>query len=127
MKLQEYIQVKGALRTKKYKEINDKDILKAKAKKYISLDNLTATANTIVYDANGKALGNMASVVSLSNWAFNKAISSGISNEVAYTTIYKDSTIKWRGADNIIHVVQIESICEALHASMLEVAKALGV
>ena len=98
-----------------------------KREKVETLDSLVITANTVLYDANGKSLGNMASVVSLANWNFNKLLSLGKTNAVAYKTVYKDTLVNWKGADNKIHTVQIESICEALNASMLEVAKTLGV
>jgi len=98
-----------------------------KKEKIQKLNTLKVTANTVLYDANGRAVGNMASVVSLANWQFNKLLSLGKTATVAYKTVYKDTLVNWRGADNVVHNVQVESICEALNNSMLEIAKVIGV
>jgi len=91
------------------------------------LDKLVITTNTVAYDANGKAIGNMSAVVGLANFKFNQALASGIAPDIAYQSVYKDVKVGWKGADNIVHMVQIESIAEALEAGMQEVAKVLGV
>ena len=54
-------------------------------------------------------------------------MANGAVADEAYKAIYKDMTVRWRGADNEVHEVQVESICEALQNSMLEVAKVIGV
>lgn len=92
-----------------------------------TLDKLVVTANTVAYDANGKAIGNMASVVSLANWKFNQGLATGNSADVTYQAIYKDTTVVWKGADNVLHTVMVESVCEALEVSMIEVANLVAV
>jgi hypothetical protein len=89
-----------------------------------TLGTLVITANTVAYDANGKAIGNMSAVVGLANFKFIQEMIK-IYPELApvYQAIYKDTIIGWRGADNLPHEVQVESICEALEAGMIEVAK----
>ena len=91
------------------------------------LGTLKVEANTVLYDANGKALGNMSSVVAIANWKYNQAIANGATVADAYTAIFKDTIINWRGADNAVHQVQVESICEALEASMHQIAVVIGV
>jgi hypothetical protein len=88
-----------------------------------TLDTLVITANTVAYDANGKAIGNMSAVVGLANFKFNQALAQGVAPVDAYQAVYKDTIIGWKGADNLPHEVQVESICEALEAGMIEVAK----
>jgi len=98
-----------------------------KEEKKEKLDSLVITSNTVLYDANGKALGNIAGVVAIANWNYNKLIASGTSLDDAYKAIYKDITLNWIGADNKVHIVQVESVCEALQASMQQIANILGV
>jgi len=100
---------------------------KAKIEKQKTLDTLSVTANTVAYDANGKAISNMGAVVSLANYKFNKALADDTSAKDAYQSIYKDTTIGWKGYDNLVHQVEVESICEALELGMKEVAKVVGV
>ena len=90
------------------------------------LGELVITANTVVYDANGKSIGNMAAVVSVANAKFNKLLAGGVEASEAYATVYK-TTITWKGADNLPHSVQIESVVEAMELSMTAVAEAIGV
>ena len=104
-------------------------------KKIDSLDKLVITHNTVAYDANGKAIGNMAAVMGIANFKFNQYTSVGalledgtrqvLTNAEAYETVYK-STIVWKGNDNLSHTVQIESICETLEKSMFAVSDILG-
>ena len=99
----------------------------AKSKRDHELATLKIEANTVLYDANGKALGNMSSVVAIANWKYNQAIANGATVADAYTAIFKDTIINWRGADNAVHQVQVESVCEALEASMHQIAVVIGV
>jgi len=139
MKLEKYIEINGALRTPKYREIPDTGISKSKVDKDNALNNIKVNKNTVYYDANGIALGNMSSVVSIANFRYNQYTSIGVALDPltptvltvltpldAYNAVYK-STITWKGADNIVHNVQIESICEALELGMKERAKIYGV
>lgn len=139
MGLEAYTEIKGALRTLKYKSVPDSSISKAKADKITALGNVKVTANTVAYDADGNSLGNMSSVVGIASFRFNQYISIGValdttkpteltilSNLDAYNAVYK-STVNWKGADNVVHTVQIESVCEALEAGMLARANVYGV
>jgi len=94
-----------------------------KAEKVKALDELQITHNTVAYDANGRAIGNMSAVIGVANFKYNQAIANGASMILAYQAIYKDTKISWKGADDVVHDVMIESVCEALEKSMLEVAK----
>lgn len=116
---------------------------KVKDAKVDALDALQVTHNTVAYDANGRAIGNMSAVMGVANFKYNQGCKEiedfNMSNtemdiltklekivvekQQLYTKIYKDTKISWKGADDKIHSVMIESVCEALEASMLEVAK----
>ena len=97
-----------------------------KQDRYKKLDELKITHNTVAYDANGKAIGNMSAVMGVANFKYNQAVSQGMNPATAYSLIYKETKIWWKGADNTPHEVMIESVCEALEKSMLEVASILG-
>lgn len=92
-----------------------------------ALDELVITHNTVAYDAHGRAIGNMSAVMGVANFKYNQAVSQGMSPVSAYQMIYKDTKIFWKGADDKPHEVMIESVCEALEKSMLEVANIIGV
>ncbi|AXH14377.1 hypothetical protein CP985_05595 [Malaciobacter mytili LMG 24559] len=102
----------------------------AKRDKEKELNSLVIDYNTVLYDANGEALGNMSTVISIANATFNKAISIGIDGTVmslenAYNYVYKEQTVNWKGADNKAHTVQIESLVEASQKAMIKKAEIL--
>jgi len=139
MKLEQYTEIKGSLRTPKFREVPDIGIAKSKADKSKALDGIKVNQNTVYYDANGTAIGNMSSVVAIAGFRYNQYTSIGVALDPttptvltvlapidAYNAVYK-STVKWKGADNVVHTVQVESICEALEAGMIARAKVYGV
>lgn len=98
----------------------------SKFRKTTALDGLIIEANTIAYDADGKSIGNMASVLAVANSKFNKSIANGNPINLAYKTIYQDIKIGWKTADNIITLVNCEDITTALETSMNKVAEVIG-
>ena len=98
----------------------------AKHRKTVALAELVIEANTIAYDADGKSIGNMASVLSVASSKFNRAIASGMPIDVAYKVIYLDTLIGWKTFDNSISMVNAEDITTALETSMLRVAEVIG-
>ena len=97
-----------------------------KQMKIEKLDSVIITHNTVAYDADGRSIGNMSAVMGVANFKFNQAVAGGATYADAYQAIYKDSTVFWKGADNKLHKVQIESVCKVLEKSMLEVANIIG-
>lgn len=117
------------------KDAPEGDVLKAIAKgteywakhrKTVALAELVIEANTIAYDADGRSIGNMASVLSVASSKFNRAIASGTPIDVAYKAIYLDTLIGWKTFDNSISMVNAEDIAAALETSMLRVAEVIG-
>ena len=117
------------------KDATEGDVLKAIAKgteywakyrKTTALAELVIEANTIAYDADGRSIGNMASVLSVASSKFNRAIASGTPIDVAYKVIYVDTLIGWKTADNSIPMVNAEAITDALETSMNRVAEVIG-
>lgn len=115
---------------------NEYEKTQAKEQKEKELNELIIDHNTVLYDANGEALGNMATVIAIANATFNRAISVGIisgdsnepsilSLEAAYIYVYKNQTVTWKGADNKPHKVQLESLVEASQKAMTEKSKIL--
>lgn len=112
----------------------------AKIAKEKALDELQITHETVAYDANGRSIGTMGAVVALVGYRFNQAISIGLPLDPtqpsvltvltpaqAYQTLYKDTRINWKGADNVKHNVMLESVCETLEKSIREVSIIIGV
>lgn len=89
------------------------------------LDNLVVTVYSVKFDAHEEAMGNMSNVANVATKKYNKLVAEGTSPVDAYDAIYK-STIPWKGADNKVHTVQIETIVEALEKAMEERAKIYG-
>ena len=117
------------------RDATESDVLKAIAKgteywvkyrKNTALAELVIEANTIAYDADGRSIGNMASVLSVASSKFNKAIASGTPIDVAYKAIYIDTLIGWKTFDNSISMVNAEDITTALETSMNRVAEVIG-
>ena len=99
-----------------------------------ALGSLEITHNTVAYDANGRSVGNMGAVNGIANYKFNRYTSIGVAldplaplaltvldNATAYQAIYKDTKVFWKGADNVLHEVMVESICEVLESVMTEI------
>lgn len=102
----------------------------AKLQKEKELNELVIDHNTVLYDAHGEALGNMATVIAIANATYNRAISIGINGTImdlvdAYNYVYKNQTVTWKGADNKPHTVQLESLVEASQKAMTAKAEIL--
>ena len=117
------------------RDATESDVLKAivkgteywtKYRKDTALAELVIEANTIAYDADGRSIGNMASVLSVASSKFNKAIASGTPIDIAYKAIYIDTLIGWKTFDNSISMVNAEDITTALETSMNRVAEVIG-
>jgi len=107
----------------------DFEELHAKELKEKELKELTISNNTVLYDANQEAIGNMAAVVSIATATFQRAISVGIVIEEggaavvmsladAYNYVYKQNQLQWKGADNKWHTIQLESLVETTQKAM---------
>jgi len=105
----------------------------AKVRKDEALRNLTISINGVEYDANTNGQLNMSAVGSVANWQFNLQMVSYLKTipnpspdlqgfiavqSAIYKKIYKDTHVNWKGTDNKMHNVQVESILEALYGSM---------
>jgi hypothetical protein len=102
----------------------------AKLQKEKELSELVIDHNTVLYDAHGEALGNMATVIAIANATYNRAVSVGINGTImdlvdAYNYVYKNQTVTWKGADNKPHTVQLESLVEASQKAMTAKAEIL--
>lgn len=110
-----------------------------KAKKQQAKDDIVVTANTVMYDGDIVSINYMSSVVAVANFKYNQYTSIGVAldpltpavltiltPDQAYTAVFK-STITWKGADNLNHTVQIESVAEALELAMTATATVIGV
>ena len=88
-------------------------------------DNLVVTVNGVVYEGDTNSMNYMSNVSAIANFKFNALLAQGITPNDAYVAVYK-STIGWKGADDVVHQVQIESVIEALEIAMGEVANIIG-
>lgn len=110
-----------------------------KKEKLEAIENIQVEHNTVIYDAHTIARGDFTGVVALANYTFIRAMyeaSKNVTEDDAlhpyakmiidtYEVVYKESVV-WRGADNLNHTVQAESIAETAQAAMEEYAKILG-
>lgn len=82
------------------------------------LDNLTVNRNTVFYDANMEAIGNMSAVTAIACFKMLKELAKlSPENQAIYDAVFKQ-TIQWKGADNKPHTVQGESVAETSEAAM---------
>lgn len=86
-----------------------------------AVEELQVAVNAVPYDADEKAQDRMSRVLSVANFKFNQAIALGMTPADAYTAIYK-SSVYWKGADNLAHSVQVESIAEATELGLNDLA-----
>ena len=122
-----------------------KENLKAdttKAKKE-AIESLVIENNSIAYAGDDLSQLRMSCTIALANHAFNKNIGleltklaqsplipdeakplvGGIAQVLTgtYNAVYKDNKVPWKGADSKIHIVEVESIAEALLKAMRSV------
>ena len=93
-----------------------------KVDKVKALDTLAVEINGVTYDAHQEAINNMSAVTNVAHTKYNQLITSGMGASMAYDSVYKQ-VVPWKGADNEVHTVQVESLVEALEAAMTERAK----
>jgi len=105
----------------KPKTLKDKAAIKMDAK-----ENLVIKVNSVPLDGDYISLSYINAIVNLANFNFNKFIANGMSNSDAYKKAYKQ-TISWKGADNKIHNIQIETLVKALERIMKETSKIIGI
>ena len=98
-----------------------KDILKTEAKESIVVEH-----NTVKYDGDPMSINFMSAVGAVGAMRmFQLLVQSGIIPQEQYDMVYK-TTESWKGSDNTIHQVQIESVVEACELAMQEQAKVIG-
>jgi len=82
---------------------------------------MEVVVNTVAFDADENSMDRMNRVVSIANFKFNQAIAQGTAPALAYDAIYK-TQVFWKGADNLPHTVQVESLAEALEVGLTDMA-----
>ena len=106
---------------------------KAKIKQQHALQNLTIVVHGVEYDANDGSQLNMSALGAISNWKFNQTVLDYLKSiqtpseemagftqmfSAAYDAQYKTNKVKWKGTDNKLHNVQVESVLEALERAV---------
>ncbi|RXK03783.1 hypothetical protein CRV02_00900 [Arcobacter sp. CECT 8989] len=100
--------------------------VQAKEQKLKDIEMITATVDTVEYDAHSRGRADLTGVIALANYQFIKALV--VSNpefKTVYDSIYKQ-TKNWLGKDNKSHSVQIESIAEAGVQAYEKYAEVIG-
>ena len=82
-----------------------------------ALAELVVESNTVPFDANDQSINYMSSVLAVANFKYNQAIGTGADAAATYESVYK-TIIPWKNANNTISNVQLETVAEALEASM---------
>lgn len=109
------------LHNKKTRYVQD-ELLDSKAIKQQAKDEMTTTHNTVEYDTDTTSLVYMNAVANIANFKFIQAlVANDTTLQPLYDAVYK-SQVSWRGADNVTHTVQIESLAEAIEAAMTALA-----
>jgi hypothetical protein len=118
-----------------------------KYEKQRAINSIQVTIDDITFDGDATAQHNMSATGTIANWLFNKNIAptlqavadnpdtddvtramlNGLADifEGVYKSVYKDTAIGWRAADNTIHQVGGEQVLTALLASMQKVGEVI--
>ena len=103
-----------------YEQYNSK--LKEEAKAKVVVEH-----NSVKYQGDPMSINFMSAVGAIGAMRmFQVLVQSGVISQEQYDAVYK-TTESWKGADNTIHNVQIESIVEASELAMQAQAQAIGV
>lgn len=98
------------------------------AKKIEAKNNLTVTVNGVEFDADTMAINYLSGLITSANKHVLDAMAADNSLTMAdaHNQVFT-STVKWKGADNLIHTVQINTLAEALEAALGAVGNIAGV
>jgi hypothetical protein len=107
------------------KKENVQSVQKQKQQKQKELDELQVSLNSVSYDAHMEGLGNMGIVVGGMTYKALKAMAKlSPDMQAIYDETFKQ-TVQWKGADNKLHTVQVESLAQTLEEAMNEKAQIL--
>lgn len=106
--------------------VRKKQVASDKAKKLKAIDEISVETNSVEYDAHTRGRADMSSIVALANFQFIQAVVANNEElQPLYDAVYK-STLDWKGKDNLVHEVQVESIAETAISAYEEYAKVIG-
>lgn len=114
---------KSGLLVNKYYEYQPDPIKGDSAFKKEAKEKLETTHNTVPYNTDTESLVYMNAITNLANFKFIQALVANdpVALQPLYDAVYK-STIEWKGADNVAHTVQLESLAEAIETAMTKLA-----
>lgn len=95
------------------------DIVGNKAIKSENIYTSTITVNDLAFDSDEDSMNRIARYVTIANYKYNKLCSQGTDNTTAYQTVYIDATVEWKLANNTVETVSLETLCEVLELSIL--------
>lgn len=64
------------------------------------------------FNSDENSVNRMDRVIELANWKFNQAVATGVSVSEAYTSVYVETLVPWKNADNEFVDVSVETLCK---------------
>jgi len=96
---------------------------KAKEAKANLLATMKVELDNLELQADSTSLVYMNSVGTIASKYFNKLLASGANAEDAYRTIYIETTIDWKDANNTVNPVSVETIIDGLELAVRKVGE----
>lgn len=104
-----------------------------KNQKEETINKLIVENNGVKLDAHNTGRADMTGVLAVANFKFNQLVTSKLGSgmnitqayQEAYDEVYKD-TVSWKGSDNTVHNIQIESVGESAFKAFDSYAKIIG-
>jgi len=97
-----------------------------KAEKESTKEAIKVEHSSVVYDGDFTSINYMSATVAVANHKMLQAmVQANPDLQPVYDAVYK-STVGWKGADNEVHTVQLESLSEALEKNLLEIKNVIG-
>lgn len=104
-----------------------------KNQKEEAINKLIVENNGVKLDAHNTGRADMAGVLAVANFRFNQLVTFKLGSgmnitqayQEAYSEVYKD-TVSWKGSDDTVHNIQIESVGESAFKAFDSYAKIIG-
>lgn len=84
---------------------------------------LTVEVDGLLFDADEKSMDRMGRIVNIANWRCLQAMAAGATAPQAYQTVYVDTLVPWKTADNVMRQVPARAICAAQEKALFALSE----
>ena len=118
--------VRKGMYFRKIKEYTPEPVEGGKAEKQQKKDELRMVVDGIPFDGDTVSINYMSATLAVANYKMIEQIANGTSAADAYTNVFENMQLNWKGYDNQVHAVTGKTLAKALETAMGQVANIVG-